>query len=60
MSSELITRTLSSLPFFAKLPRDLSEKVAACASLCEFEAGDVIFEQGDECVAFYAVAEGLI
>jgi len=51
---------LSEHPFLVDLPEQHAETVAGCISNARFEAGDVIFHEGEEANHFYLIREGKV
>ena len=51
---------VSEHPFFVDLPAQHIETVVGCVSNVRFEAGHVIFREGDEANHFYLVREGKV
>ena len=52
------TDGLRALPYFADLPTDLLERVAAGSENVELDAGVVIIEEGSESDEMYVVVSG--
>lgn len=46
------------IPFLAGIPQDLFDKIVAQADKREFEAGEVIFQEGDTADAMYSISVG--
>jgi CRP-like cAMP-binding protein len=51
---------LSQSPLFADLPRPALDALAMAALFQQFQAGDLLFEEGDPCVGIYVIAEGKV
>ena len=51
---------LSEHPFFVDLPAQHIETVVGCVSNVRFEAGNVIFREGEEANHFYLIREGKV
>jgi CRP-like cAMP-binding protein len=51
---------LSAHPFFVDLPERHVETVVGCVSNVRFEAGNVIFQEGEEANNFYLIREGKV
>jgi len=51
---------LSEHPFLADMPEQYAETVAGCVSNMRFEAGEVIFREGEEANHFYLIREGKV
>ena len=51
---------LSEHPFFVDLPAPHIETVVGCVSNVRFEAGNVIFREGEEANHFYLIREGKV
>ena len=50
--------TLSSLPHFRLLERDLLERIAACSRIRHLRAGEILFREGESCRGFYVIQRG--
>jgi CRP-like cAMP-binding protein len=55
-----LTEILRDAPFFAGLRPETLELVAGCGSNVQFDAGALIFREGDEADAFYLLRHGSI
>ena len=57
---ETLQGILSAHPFFVDLPAQHMETVVGCVSNVRFEAGNVIFREGEEANHFYLIREGKV
>ena len=60
MSSSDHAQDLARLPHFSSLAPDLLAQVASGVRLAKFQAGGVVFSQGEEARAFFAIRRGAI
>ena len=60
MSMETLERVLAEHPFFKDLERPYLELLAECASRVRFNAGEVIFREGEEANLFYLIRHGKV
>ncbi|MCB9641252.1 MAG: cyclic nucleotide-binding domain-containing protein [Myxococcales bacterium] len=51
---------LAEHPFFAELPAEDHAILAACAAYSVFEAGDLLFREGEEATSFFVLREGSV
>jgi len=51
---------LSQISYFADLPPAALARVAAAAHQRQYQAGAMIFNEGERCAGFYVVADGLV
>jgi CRP/FNR family transcriptional regulator len=58
MKDPISSDSLAGLPAFHLLTRDLLDRVAACSRPRRLEAGEILFQEGDPCRAFYAIRLG--
>lgn len=59
LNAEII-RALSESPFFADLTREQLESLSRLFSALEFSEGSEIYDLGQQAVAFYVLADGLV
>jgi CRP-like cAMP-binding protein len=57
---QTIADQLGGIPFFAGLAAEEVETVAGCAGNVHFDAGSVLFREGDQADTFYVVRHGSI
>jgi len=57
---ETIQAILTAHPFFTDFPARYLELVVGCASNLRFEAGKLIFREGEEADKFYLIREGRV
>lgn len=60
MTSSDLALDLARLPHFSSLAPDLLEQVARGVRLAKFQAGGVVFFQGEEARAFFAIRRGAV
>ena len=57
---ETLEKTLSEHPFFENFPKCHLAAIAGCARNVRFEAGHIVFEEGEEATNFYLIREGKV
>jgi CRP/FNR family cyclic AMP-dependent transcriptional regulator len=60
MAMETLERVLAEHPFFKGLERPYLQLLAECASRVRFDAGEVIFREGEESNLFYLIRHGKV
>ena len=60
MAMETLERVLAEHPFFKGLERPYLQLLAECASRVRFDAGQVIFREGEESNLFYLIRHGKV
>ena len=55
-----IEEKVSRHPFFKGLPSSHIKRFAACASEATYEAGRILFREGDQATHFYAILDGTV
>lgn len=59
-STTLTTLEWQSVPFFARIDPDSLKRIESAAHCHHYQAGAMIFEEGDECAGFHIVVDGLV
>jgi CRP/FNR family cyclic AMP-dependent transcriptional regulator len=60
MAMEILERVLAEHSFFKGLERPYLQLLAECASRVRFDAGEVIFREGEESNLFYLIRHGKV
>jgi len=60
MGDPAVLETLSSLPHFRLLARDLLERIVEVSRLRSFDAGQIVFQEGETCRGFFAIRNGAV
>jgi CRP-like cAMP-binding protein len=60
MGDPAVLETLSSLPHFRLLARDLLDRIGAGSRLRRLEAGQIVFREGEACRGFFAIRSGAV
>jgi len=60
MAMETLERILAEHPFFKGLERRYLQLVSECASRARFDAGEVIFREGERANLFYLIRRGKV
>ncbi|QRN83666.1 cyclic nucleotide-binding domain-containing protein [Chloroflexota bacterium] len=55
-----ITSTIKSIPWFLELDPESITRLSGIANLCSFNAGDIIFSEGEQHPIFYILLEGKV
>lgn len=64
MLSDVVTQRIThqfkkfQVPFFRAIPDDRYQEMSEMATLVEYQAGDIIFNQGDPATSFFLIAHG--
>lgn len=53
-------KTLKVNPYFDELPEAVLKDLAAVTHLCEYDRGDVLFWEGDECAGLHIIQSGSV
>ena len=57
-SAETIDQILARQSFFVGFPTEYAELLAGCARLCQFQAGEYLFREGEAADSFFFIRQG--
>ena len=59
-SQEELINALQTIPWFQEMDREIFNKIVALSDICEYEAGEDLFREGDKEDLLYVVIEGRV